>query len=180
MFMHQYARSSTIRTNLNQYCNRFCGLNVIAYYSTQIFINAGFSHSNALLVSLGTGVINWLFAIPAVYTIDTLGRRNILLATFPLMSLCVLFGGFSFFTSNRADGLPTEAQLGCVATAIYLVRRLADLKRPLLTLLHSSWSYILPAKVQRRSRTALRRSHYTYAISECHSQRRRPEVATSS
>ena len=108
-------------------------MNVIAYYSTQIFIKAGFSRSNALLVSLGTGIINWLFAIPAVYTIDTFGRRNLLLVTFPLMGLCLLFGGFSFFIPNAADGQPTEAQLGCVATAIYLVRYVANLKRHVLT-----------------------------------------------
>jgi hypothetical protein len=40
-------------------------VNVIAYYSTDIFVSGGFTYSNALLVSLGTGVVNWLFAIPA-------------------------------------------------------------------------------------------------------------------
>ena len=44
---------------------QFCGVNVIAYYSTDIFVSGGFSYSNALLVSLGTGIVNWLFAIPA-------------------------------------------------------------------------------------------------------------------
>ena len=94
---------------------------MIAYYSTQIFQNAGFDRSNALLVSLGTGVINWLFAIPAVYTIDTFGRRNLLLTTFPLMAFFLLFGGLSFLIPNDANGDPSQAQLGCVATAIYLV-----------------------------------------------------------
>lgn len=28
-------------------------------------MTAGFSQSNALLISMGTGVVNWLFAIPA-------------------------------------------------------------------------------------------------------------------
>lgn len=44
-------------------------MNVIAYYSTSIFENAGYSRSEALLVSLGTGAVNFLFAIPAIYTI---------------------------------------------------------------------------------------------------------------
>merc|ERR1712080_2599 len=34
------------------FMQQFCGVNVIAYYSTQIFQDAGFSLSNALLVSL--------------------------------------------------------------------------------------------------------------------------------
>lgn len=42
---------------------QFCGVNVIAYYSTNIFVKAGFSLDNALLVSFGTGVTNWLFAV---------------------------------------------------------------------------------------------------------------------
>jgi len=47
------------------FMQQFCGVNVIAYYSTDIFVSGGFSYENALLVSLGTGVVNWLFAIPA-------------------------------------------------------------------------------------------------------------------
>jgi hypothetical protein len=47
------------------FMQQFCGVNVIAYYSTDIFYTGGFSYENALLVSLGTGIVNWLFAIPA-------------------------------------------------------------------------------------------------------------------
>jgi hypothetical protein len=94
-------------------------LQVIAYYSTSIFEAAGFSRSNALLVSFGTGATNWLFAIPAIYTIDTFGRRNLLLTTFPLMGICLLWCGMSFFIPNDADGQPSMAQLGSVAAAIY-------------------------------------------------------------
>lgn len=84
------------------------------YYSTSMFRAANFSTENALLASLGCGIVNWIFAIPAVYTIDTFGRRNLLLTTFPLMAIFLLFTGFSFY-------IPTEtARLGCVATGIYL------------------------------------------------------------
>lgn len=65
--------------------------------------------------SLGFGVINWLFAIPAFYTIDTFGRRNLLLTTFPLMSIFLFFTGFSFWIPKDSP-----AHLGCIALGIYL------------------------------------------------------------
>ncbi|KAF2008435.1 plastidic glucose transporter 4 [Aaosphaeria arxii CBS 175.79] len=107
------------------FMQQFCGVNVIAYYSSSIFEEAGFDRSNALLVSLGTGITNWLFAIPAIYTIDTFGRRNLLLTTFPLMGICLFWCGFSFFIPNIPDPenpgetKPSQAQVGSVAAAIF-------------------------------------------------------------
>lgn len=60
-------------------------------------------------------MINFLFAIPAVYTIDTFGRRNLLLVTFPLMSLCLFFTGFSFWIPSDST-----ARIACVALGLYL------------------------------------------------------------
>lgn len=62
---------------------------------------------------MGGGIINFLFAIPAIYTIDTFGRRNLLLTTFPLMALCMFFTGFAFY-------IPGQAQLVCVTVGLYL------------------------------------------------------------
>lgn len=71
-------------------------------------------------MSFGTGLTNWLFAIPAIYTIDTFGRRNLLLTTFPLMGLCLFFCGFSFYIPSDPTGEPSDARVACVATAIFL------------------------------------------------------------
>ncbi|CAG5184730.1 uncharacterized protein ALTATR162_LOCUS11054 [Alternaria atra] len=101
------------------FMQQFCGVNVIAYYSTSIFKEAGFSQSEALLTSMGTGITNFLFAIPAIYTIDTFGRRNLLLTTFPLMGLCLLWCGLSFYLPENPDGTPSQARLGSIAAAIY-------------------------------------------------------------
>lgn len=61
------------------------GINIIAFYSATIFVNAGFDNLSALFVSWGFGLTNFLFAWPAVYTIDTFGRRGLLIFTFPNM-----------------------------------------------------------------------------------------------
>lgn len=84
------------------------------YYSTAIFQDGGFGRSQALLVSMGMGLVNWAFALPAFYTIDTFGRRNLLLVTFPLMALALIFTGFSFYMPEGTG------RLACVATGIYL------------------------------------------------------------
>ncbi|KAN0113029.1 hexose transporter [Hyaloscypha variabilis] len=97
------------------FMQQFCGVNVIAYYSSEIFLQANLSEISALGASLGWGVINFLFAIPAIYTIDTFGRRNLLLTTFPLMSLCLFFTGFSFWIPSSS-----KAQISCVALGLYL------------------------------------------------------------
>jgi MFS family permease len=74
---------------------QFCGVNVIAYYSSTIFTEANFTQIQALLASWGFGALNFVMALPAVYTIDTFGRRNLLLVTFPLMSICLFMTGFA-------------------------------------------------------------------------------------
>lgn len=98
-----------------RFFQQLCGVNVVAYYSTQIFLDAGFPEVNALAASLGFGVINWLFALPAFYTIDTFGRRNLLLTTFPLMAICMFFTGWSFWIPEDS-----KAHVACIALGIYL------------------------------------------------------------
>ena len=52
---------------------------------------------------MGFGIINFLFAIPAVFKIDTFGRRNLLLTTFPFMALFQLLTGLAFLLNGKAE-----------------------------------------------------------------------------
>lgn len=63
---------------------------------------------------MGTGILNFLFAIPALFTIDRWGRRNLLLFTFPFLSLTLLWTGMSFFIESK---IPRVAM---VTTGMYL------------------------------------------------------------
>ncbi|KAH9961498.1 hypothetical protein BC827DRAFT_1131587 [Russula dissimulans] len=96
------------------FMQQFCGVNVIAYYSSTIFTQARFSEIQALLASWGFGALNFLMALPAVYTIDTFGRRNLLLVTFPLMSFFLLLTGFAFWIPEG------KARIAAVSLGVYL------------------------------------------------------------
>lgn len=108
-------RRATLASFIVMFLQQFCGINIIAYYSTTIFIESGYSLSSALLASMGAGILNWVSAIPAMLTIDTFGRRNLLLCTLPFLSLWLLFTGFSFWAPDSS-----KLRVGLVTTGMYL------------------------------------------------------------
>ncbi|KAK7455856.1 hypothetical protein VKT23_010893 [Stygiomarasmius scandens] len=109
-------RRATLASFIVMFMQQFCGINAIAYYSSNIFSQSGLSNKEALIASWGYGMINWLFAIPAIYTIDTFGRRNLLLTTFPLMTIFLLLAGFGFWIPEGSR----DARIAVIALGIYL------------------------------------------------------------
>ena len=107
-------RRAALASTIVMFMQQFCGVNVIAYYSSNVFSQSGFNEIQSLLASWGFGMLNWLFAFPAVYTIDTFGRRNLLLTTFPLMAVFLLMTGFAFWIPEGTG------RLAVVALGIYL------------------------------------------------------------
>lgn len=87
----------------------------MAFYSSTIFVEAGYSTLSSLLASMGFGLVLFVFAFPAVYTMDTFGRRNLLLTTFPNMAWCLLAAGLCFLMSTD-----NSARIPCIAFFIYL------------------------------------------------------------
>ncbi|GAA5906000.1 sugar porter family MFS transporter [Sporobolomyces salmoneus] len=111
-------RRAALASGIVMFMQQFCGINVIAYYSSTIFRQAGFSEISALGATLGFGALNWVAAAPAIYTIDTYGRRTLLLVTFPLMALFLLMTGMSFFI--EPNNPESTARIAVVALGIYL------------------------------------------------------------
>jgi len=114
LFCNGRNRRAMIASEICMFMQQFCGINIIAYYSSVIFLDAGFSEQAALLASLGFGILNFVCALPAVYTIDRKGRRWLLLLCFPLMALCLFFIGLAFLIKD-----PTT-HIACIALGIYL------------------------------------------------------------
>jgi sugar porter (SP) family MFS transporter len=83
--------------------NQFAGINVIMYYSTDIFREAGFSSESALFQSVLIGFTNLLFTILAMTLIDRFGRKFLLYVGATGMS--VFLGLFSWaFISGNTEG----------------------------------------------------------------------------
>jgi sugar porter (SP) family MFS transporter len=94
---------------------QMCGINIIAFYSSTIFREAGATEFSALMASWGFGLVNFVFAWPAFFTIDTFGRRALLLFTFPQMTWTLLGAGFSAFIPESSP-----ARLGIISMFIFL------------------------------------------------------------
>jgi len=117
MFTVRRNRNGALGAWIVMFMQQFCGINVIAYYSSSIFIESGLGTREALIASWGFGTINFMFAIPAFYTIDTFGRRNLLLTTFPLMSLFLLITMCGFWISMDEN---PNGRVALVAFGIYI------------------------------------------------------------
>lgn len=97
-------------------------VNIISFYSSTIFVESGFTEQKALWASWGFGLVNFSFAIPALWLIDTFGRRALLISTFPHMAWTLLAGGLSFYISgNETARLAMIALFIFVFTAFYSI-----------------------------------------------------------
>uniref|UniRef100_A0A2D3VAC4 Probable polyol transporter 5 n=1 Tax=Ramularia collo-cygni TaxID=112498 RepID=A0A2D3VAC4_9PEZI len=115
LFTIPRVRRATLASFTVMIAQQMCGIDIIAFYSSTVFVKAGASQRNALIASFGFGLVNFVFAWPAIWTIDTFGRRSLLLFTFPNMAWTLLAAGLSFLIPEK-----NPAHLGLIATFIYL------------------------------------------------------------
>ncbi|KAH8677713.1 hypothetical protein BX600DRAFT_486027 [Xylariales sp. PMI_506] len=115
LFTIPRVRRATLASFVVMIAQQLCGINIIAFYSSTVFEQAGTTPFNALLASFGFGLVNFLFAWPAIWTIDTFGRRSLLLFTFPNMAWTLLAAGLCTLIPGTSG-----AHLGLVALFVYL------------------------------------------------------------
>ncbi|KAF2759188.1 hypothetical protein EJ05DRAFT_499609 [Pseudovirgaria hyperparasitica] len=115
LFTNGRNRRALTASVICMFMQQFCGINVLIYYSSDILVhNAHFKERQALLTSLGFGILNFVFALPAVWTIDSFGRRNLLLSTFPFMALSMLLVAISF---QLGPATPIVGQVGVTSAS---------------------------------------------------------------
>ncbi|KAG7007644.1 sugar transporter [Physcia stellaris] len=115
LFTIPRVRRATLASFTVMLAQQMCGINIIAFYSSTVFVNARATNLQALLASFGFGLVNFVFAWPAVWTIDTYGRRALLLFTFPQMAWTLLAAGLCFIIPEE-----DRAHLGLIAFFIFL------------------------------------------------------------
>jgi len=95
------------------------GINTIIYYAPSIFQLAGFHDSSStILATLGIGIVNVLATIFAIYYLDKVGRRPLLLSG--LIGMCVSLFALSF-TFHLNSPAQTMRLLAMACTFIYII-----------------------------------------------------------
>ncbi|KAI7776156.1 hypothetical protein LA080_005778 [Diaporthe eres] len=115
LFTIPRVRRATLAAFTVMIAQQMCGINIIAFYSSTVFEDAGATQYEALTFSLIFGAVNFLFAFPALKTIDTFGRRSLLLFTFPQMTWTLLAAGLCTLIDRE-----NKARTGLVALFVYL------------------------------------------------------------
>ncbi|MEN8193859.1 MAG: sugar porter family MFS transporter [Bacteroidota bacterium] len=101
LFKKPYLRLVVIGIFVGMF-NQFTGINVIMYYSSNIFITAGFSADSALAQSVLVGLTNLIFTVLAMILIDKIGRKFMLL--FGAVGMSIFLAVFSYFYLNQIEG----------------------------------------------------------------------------
>ncbi|KAI0013203.1 general substrate transporter [Xylariaceae sp. FL0662B] len=82
---------------------QLCGFNSLMYFSATIFTILGFA--DPTLTSLVVAATNFIFTVLALFLIDRIGRRRMLLYSVPFMIIGLLLSAFGF---SSAKLLPTS------------------------------------------------------------------------
>ena len=77
---------------------QFVGINVVLYYAPEIFKTIASGTDSALFMTIIVGVVNFLFTIIAVKTVDKYGRKPLMVIGAAGMAVAMLSLGFVFFS----------------------------------------------------------------------------------
>ena len=102
---------------------QWCGINVIFNYAEEVFAAAGYGVSDILFNIVITGSVNLVFTFIAIYTVDNLGRRVLMLIGAGGLAGIYLLIGFSYYF--EISGWPllllVVTAIGCYAMSLATV-----------------------------------------------------------
>ena len=121
---------------------QWCGINVIFNYASEIFTQAGFNMNDALTNIVATGVVNLFFVFVALFTVDRLGRKPLML--FGAAGLAVIYVAIGYCYHLKGAG-------AMVSPGLFLVLVLAAIGTYSMSLAPVVWvliSEIFPNRIR--------------------------------
>ena len=95
LFQNKYATIMIIALGI-AFFQQITGINAIFYYAPTIFEQAGGSTDSSFLQAIVVGLTNLVFTLVAIWLIDKLGRKPLLLIGTTFMTIALLMAAFAF------------------------------------------------------------------------------------
>jgi sugar porter (SP) family MFS transporter len=99
LFTHRYRFPATLAI-LFAFFNQVSGINAIIYYAPRIFEMTGLSKSISLRSTFFLGCVNLFFTMIAIFFIDSMGRRKLMLIGSIGLILTLGLVSYSFYTKS--------------------------------------------------------------------------------
>ncbi|NWS53726.1 GTR5 protein, partial [Chunga burmeisteri] len=94
------------------------GVNAVFYYADRIFLSAGVDSSNVQYVTVSIGAVNVVMTLLAVFIVESLGRRILLLAGF---GLCCVSCAVLTLALNLQTTVSWMSYLSIVCVIVYII-----------------------------------------------------------
>ncbi len=127
LFKNKYATIMIIAFGI-AFFQQITGINAIFYYAPTIFEQAGGSTDSSFLQAIVIGLTNLAFTLIAIWLIDKLGRKPLLLIGTTFMTVALLMATFAFnnatyhfneVTLNKIDGEENKSILEALQGKTY-------------------------------------------------------------
>jgi MFS family permease len=94
---------------------QFCGINVVFNYTSTIFESLGATVNEQLFQTVAIGVVNLVFTIVAMWQVDRIGRRPLMLFGFAGLAIWYILLAFLLMT-HASSGRVSLVVLAAIAT----------------------------------------------------------------
>ena len=99
LFSSKYATIMIIALGI-AFFQQITGINAVFYYAPTIFEQAGGSTDSSFLQAIVVGLTNLVFTLVAIWLIDRLGRKPLLLIGTTCMTVALLMATFAFYNAS--------------------------------------------------------------------------------